>query len=84
MAKPNAAKVAAALHNAAASVKVLQLPGLQEKGDVSDWLSDGGTKERLIELASDGRGDSGEELDEGTGLHASTVSCSDGCPLPQR
>jgi len=30
---------------------ILQLPGLKEKGDVSDWIKDGGTKRSLIELA---------------------------------
>jgi hypothetical protein len=35
--------VARALTGAAASVKVVHLPGLAEKGDVSDWLAAGGT-----------------------------------------
>jgi putative DNA primase/helicase len=33
------------------SVQWLELPGLPEKGDVSDWLDAGGTVEQLIELA---------------------------------
>lgn len=32
--------------------RILVLPGLPEKGDVSDWLAAGGTKEKLIELAA--------------------------------
>lgn len=35
----------------AASVRIVALPGLPAKGDVSDWLKKGGTKERLQELA---------------------------------
>jgi len=35
----------------AASVRVLELPGLPPKGDVSDWLGQGGTPEQLVELA---------------------------------
>jgi putative DNA primase/helicase len=37
----------------AQKVAVLQLEGLPEKGDVSDWLNAGGTKERLIELCKE-------------------------------
>ena len=32
-------------------MKVLLLPGLPEKGDVSDWLDDGGTIAELERLA---------------------------------
>jgi hypothetical protein len=32
------------------SVRYLLLPGLPDKGDVSDWLANGGSRERLIEL----------------------------------
>ena len=35
------------IHGVAASVKVMELPGLPEKGDVSDWIKAGGTKEQL-------------------------------------
>lgn len=44
-------QVAASLTNAGCRVKVVELPGLPEKGDVSDWLDAGGdfdTLERLI------------------------------------
>lgn len=50
-------KVANALHGIAKSVRVLELPGLTEKGaDVSDWLDAGGTTEELKELAWKGTG----------------------------
>lgn len=35
----------------AKSVRVLELSGLSEKGDVSDWLAAGGTADKLVELA---------------------------------
>lgn len=43
--------LAAALLPLAASVRVLHLPGLLPKGDVSDWLANGGTREALETLA---------------------------------
>jgi hypothetical protein len=43
--------VAAALKGKAASVTILDLPGLTRKGDVSDWLDAGGDKATLLELA---------------------------------
>jgi len=47
-----AEKVAALLYSIAAEVRVLHLPGLPPKGDVSDWLAAGGTREQLLALAS--------------------------------
>ncbi len=47
-----AKNVARCLNGAAASVKVLQLPGLPPKGDVSNWLDGGGTAAELERLAS--------------------------------
>lgn len=35
----------------AASVRILALPGLSDKGDLSDWLDAGGTREQLETLA---------------------------------
>ncbi len=34
----------------AASVRVLELPGLPPKGDIVDWIADGGTLPKLLEL----------------------------------
>jgi len=42
--------VARKLYGRAASVKVVDLPGLPDKGDVSDWLDAGGTREGLAEI----------------------------------
>lgn len=42
--------VAASLYGVAKSVRVLDLPALPEKGDVSDWIATGGTAEALYDL----------------------------------
>jgi len=47
----HAQQVARSLHGVAASVRVVGLPGLPAKGDISDWLAAGGTKEELKRLA---------------------------------
>ncbi|WP_313302929.1 toprim domain-containing protein [Diaphorobacter sp.] len=41
--REHAKKVAKTLRTVAASLKIVELPGLPEKGDVSDWLAAGGT-----------------------------------------
>ncbi len=46
-----AEKAAASIKTHALSVKVLHLPGLAPKGDVSDWLASGGTVAELLRLA---------------------------------
>lgn len=46
----HAEQVAVSLYGQAATVKVLNLPDLPPKGDVTDWLVAGGTKEKLLEL----------------------------------
>lgn len=46
----HAAKIAAALNGVANSIKILPLPTLRNKGDIYDWLIDGGQKEELYEL----------------------------------
>jgi 5S rRNA maturation endonuclease (ribonuclease M5) len=43
----HAQQVAQALYGVAASIKLLELSGLPEKGDVSDWVAAGGTREQL-------------------------------------
>ena len=39
------------LGNVAAEIRILELPNLKEKGDVSDWIAQGGTKDQLVTLA---------------------------------
>ena len=46
----HAAKVASAALTLAAEVKVVKLPDLPEKGDVSDWLDQGHTTDELLDL----------------------------------
>jgi hypothetical protein len=43
-------RVARALHGKAESIRILELPGLPEKGDVSDWIAAGGTYDEFREL----------------------------------
>lgn len=49
--RSHAASIAKALFGVAASVRILELPDLPAKGDVSDWLKNGGTAEQLNALA---------------------------------
>ena len=68
--RDHAEQVAEQLTPVAASVRILNLPDLQDKGDVSDWLEAGGTVEKLEKLAGEveplkeapGCGDSSEWL----------------------
>lgn len=48
--RKHAQDVARSLHGVAASVRVVGLPGLPEKSDVSDWLDAGGDPETLLRL----------------------------------
>src|SRR5262249_45444897 len=48
--RDHALKVAELLSPVATSVRIVELPGLPPKGDVSDWLNAGGTPEQLREM----------------------------------
>jgi putative DNA primase/helicase len=50
--RDHAQQVARSLHGKAASVRLVELPGVPEKGDVTDFLDGGGTVEQLRELAA--------------------------------
>ena len=43
-------QVAMTTHGIAKAVRIVELPGLPPKGDVSDWIAAGGTREKLAEL----------------------------------
>ena len=43
-------KVAASLHGIAATIKILELPSLKAKGDVTDWFAAGGSADQLRTL----------------------------------
>jgi len=47
----HAKQVAASLSRVGVKARILELPGLPEKGDVSDWFNEGGSKKELIKLA---------------------------------
>ena len=49
----HAVEIATSLAAVAASVRVLHLQNLPEKGDISDWIVAGGTQSDLAELAED-------------------------------
>jgi hypothetical protein len=56
--RQHAEQVARSLYGKARSIRVVALPDLPEKGDASDWLAAGGTREeldRLIALAPEWR-----------------------------
>jgi len=48
--RQHALSVAASLYGVASSVRVVELPGIPDKGDVSDWLAMGNGKPELVEL----------------------------------
>ncbi len=50
--RAHANEVAASLTSRKCTVRVVQLPGIPEKGDVSDWLEKGGDLDRLEEIIS--------------------------------
>jgi 5S rRNA maturation endonuclease (ribonuclease M5) len=49
----HAANIASSLKGKAKSVRIVRLPNLPDKGDVSDWLAAGGTAEELERLATE-------------------------------
>lgn len=50
--RKHAQAVAESVADTAKSIRIVELPGLHGKGqDVSDWISAGGTREQLLELA---------------------------------
>jgi hypothetical protein len=51
--KKHAGQVAASLHGVAGSVRVLELPELADKGDLSDWLDQGGSVTELLAKAKE-------------------------------
>ena len=48
--KQHAEYIAEELYNKVQSLKILNLPGLEVKGDVTNWLSSNRTKEELLDL----------------------------------
>jgi hypothetical protein len=50
--RKHAAAVARALLSVAASVRIVELPGLPAKGDVTDWREAGGTREQFCDIVN--------------------------------
>jgi hypothetical protein len=50
--RKHAQKVAQNLTGIVSEIRIVALPGLAVKGDVSDWLAAGGTKEQFVELCA--------------------------------
>ncbi|MFA4918332.1 MAG: AAA family ATPase [Thermodesulfovibrionales bacterium] len=48
--RDHAVSIAKNFKGIAESIKIVELPGLQDKGDVTDWINQGHKKEELIEL----------------------------------
>lgn len=57
------------LRGIAADVRIVKLPGLPDKGDVSDWLDAGGTVEELVDMHASAAptAPAGEDDDDGEG-----------------
>ncbi|NPV78927.1 MAG: AAA family ATPase [Firmicutes bacterium] len=51
--RKHAEAVARSLYGTASDVRIVNLPDLPEKGDISDWLAAGGTKEELLRLVQE-------------------------------
>jgi len=49
----HAQQIAESLFGTARSVKIIQLPGLKNKQDVTDWIMGGGTREKLLQIVDE-------------------------------
>lgn len=65
-------RLAGEFQKTAVSVKIIELPGLEPKGDISNWISSGGTKDQFLDLCNKGLPfDVGEDpVDELNKIHA--------------
>ncbi|MCL5103010.1 MAG: phage/plasmid primase, P4 family [Armatimonadetes bacterium] len=80
--KAHARMVARSLRGYAKSLRVLELPNLPEKGDVSDWIAAGGTRDQLMELAASAACNQNVRADASVACSRSNrTSVFDGFPL---
>ena len=79
-----ATKIAKTLHVHVEEIKIVELPGLPEKGDIVDYKRQGGTKEELLELIKEAPIWSPPENNsgEGEGLN-SLISCNSSTRWPE-
>jgi hypothetical protein len=82
--RAHASDVAAKLSGIAASIRILELPGLPPKGDVSDWLTAGGTAEDLDRLAADAPPVAAEEPAPNVPQAGPIDAGEDDAPIPPR
>jgi AAA domain len=85
--RAHAKQVANSLHGVAAAVRIVQLPSLPPKGDVSDWLDAGGTVEQLqalCEAAPLWEPDQPEDGTENDGGLGEWDAGDDDAPIPPR
>jgi hypothetical protein len=82
--RKHAGDVATHLHGIAAKVVIVTLPGLPDKGDVSDWLNAGGSLETLGALCLDAPPFAAEPppLDNEPLLHRRTNATPEAKPRP--
>lgn len=73
--REHASRVAQSLRGATSDVRILSLPGLQPKGDVSDWLDAGGVVDELLVLAEAAPEHTAAEGPVPTKLRSLTVVC---------
>ncbi|GAI22020.1 unnamed protein product, partial [marine sediment metagenome] len=57
-------RIGQSLRGIAEKIKWLELPGLEEKEDISDWIEKGNTKEKLLQLIKEAPGFILEKYDE--------------------
>lgn len=76
--RAHAQQVAESLQGIAQGIRVLTLPGLPEKGDVSDWLDAGGTREQLEALPTTApTKPAAEATDDDAAPHASEMELAE-------
>ena len=80
----HALDVAAKLHRIAAEVRLVELPDLPAKGDVSDWLSAGGTVEELKKLVQSAPLWTPENATESLRLDGSALDVTPAAALAER
>jgi len=60
-------QIGQSLQGIAGKIKWLELPGLEEKEDISDWIKKDGTKEKLLQLIKQAPDFTLKKCDKGTG-----------------
>jgi hypothetical protein len=81
--RDHAEAVANALVGIAKSVRVVELPGLAPKGDVSDWIASGGTLEALARIVADAQ-EWREEVANVVEIEDTEAGKADPGPFPER